>query len=96
MTETAERTEANEAFALMWYACPCGHRERIWNARPGVTPFAMGCPSCGKPSLTHVDWGRDERKEDHKPHFGQRVWIDMTLERARTRARRHLPLDFVG
>jgi hypothetical protein len=37
-----------EAFALMWYACPCGHRERIWNSRDGVTPFGgIRCPSCG-------------------------------------------------
>jgi hypothetical protein len=36
-----------EAFALMWYACPCGHRERIWNSRDGVTPFGgLLCPSC--------------------------------------------------
>lgn len=86
--ETIERSddetfEAAEAWALMWYACECGHRERIWNARPGVTPFGMGCPSCGKPSLRHADFGRDERAEHHKPHRGQRIWINLTMERAR-------------
>jgi hypothetical protein len=36
-----------EAFCLMWYGCPCGHRERIWNSRDGVTPFGgILCPSC--------------------------------------------------
>lgn len=80
--------EAAEAFALMWYGCKCGHRERIWNSRPGVTPFCMGCPSCGEGSLQHIQWGMDQRAEHHKPHFGQRLWIDLTIEKAREEARR--------
>ena len=36
-----------EAFCLMWYACPCGHAERYWNSRDGVTPFMIGCEAKG-------------------------------------------------
>lgn len=72
-----------EAFCLMWYACRrCPHRERIWNSRDGVTPFGMGCPSCGGTELFHIDFFRDQYAPNHKPADGQRVWIDMTRERA--------------
>ncbi len=73
---------AKEGFALMWYACECGHRERFWNSRNAVTPFCTSCPSCGQPSLEHVDWRRDEHAPEHKPHRGQRLWVNMTRERA--------------
>jgi hypothetical protein len=78
-----------EAFALMWYGCECGHRERIWNSRDGVTPFSMGCPSCGG-DLRHVEWNRDQRAENHQPHYGQRVWIDLTPEKAHDYATRRV------
>lgn len=71
-----------EAFALMWYACGCGHRERIWNSRDGVTPFGTLCPSCGQPNMKHVAWGQDERKPDHKLVKGQRYWRDGTADEA--------------
>lgn len=79
-----------EAFCLMWYACSCGHRERYWNSRDGVTPFCTLCPSCGKPDMKHVDWGLDACAPDHKPTIGQRMWVSMTLERARAIAERRL------
>lgn len=63
-----------EAFALMWYGCDCGHRERMWNSRDGVTPFCLSCPSCGGLTLTHTDWRADRRAPDHVPYGGQRVW----------------------
>lgn len=72
----------NEAFMLMHYGCRCGHREVIWNSRNGVTPFALGCPSCGELSLTHVDWHRDTYAPDHAPHRGQRFFRDGTPEEA--------------
>jgi hypothetical protein len=86
-TDDYPRTERGhlhvEAFCLMWYACrQCPHRERIWNSRDGVTPFGMSCPSCGGTELLHADWHRDQYAPDHKPADGQRVWIDMTRERA--------------
>lgn len=71
-----------EALKLMWYACECGHRERIWNSRDGVTPFMTSCPSCGKLSLTHVDWGLDEPTWGYTPHLQQRFWRDGTKEEA--------------
>jgi len=71
-----------EAFCLMWYACQCGHRERIWNSRDGVTPFGLACPSCGGTSLQHVDWRADERKPDHVLARGQRYFYDGTTHEA--------------
>lgn len=79
-----------EAYCLMWYACPCGHRERFWNSRDGVTPFGTFCPSCDQPSLHHVEWQRDERAPNHKPFHGQRVWVDMTRERAEQLAHKRI------
>lgn len=79
-----------EAFCLMWYACACGHQERYWNSRDGVTPFMTLCPSCGRPDMKHVHWGRDEYAPDHKPTIGQRMWVSMTPERARSIANARL------
>ncbi len=70
-----------EAFKLMWYACGCGHAERIWNSRDGVTPFTIGCPSCGD-TMQHVAWGKDLYAPDHKLIPGQRFWRDGTPEEA--------------
>lgn len=73
-----------EAFSLMWYRCEaCGHQERIWNSRDGVTPFCMACPSCGGMTLQHHNWSADERAPDHKTRRGQRFWRDGTKEEAR-------------
>ncbi|CAE6839383.1 hypothetical protein [Paraburkholderia nemoris] len=77
-----------EAFCLMWYACECGHRERIWNSRDGVTAFGFQCPSCKEPKLKHVNWGLDKYAPDHVPAPGQRIWIDLTRDRALEIARR--------
>lgn len=77
-----------EAFALMWYACPCGHRERIWNSRDGVTPFGgLLCTSCGgrgleQRGLVHVDWHLDECSPEHKLVEGQRFFRDGTADDA--------------
>lgn len=71
-----------EAFCLMWYKCACGHAERIWNSRDGITPFALGCPSCGKPTLTHGAWTTDIRAPQHPLHIGQRFWRDGTPDEA--------------
>jgi len=68
----------------MWYACECGHRERIWNSRDGVTPFVVPCPSCGASTLRHVDWKADDARASHTPHEGQRVFVDMTQQQAET------------
>ena len=83
MTDSPEEVKQEEGFHLMWYACQCGHRERFWNSRDAVTPFCMGCPSCGEPSLEHTTWNKDEYAPDHKPHVGQGMWINMTEARAK-------------
>jgi hypothetical protein len=71
-----------EAFALMWYECACGHRERIWNSRDGVTPFGISCPSCGGYELHHVAWNLDDCQPDFKPHRGQRYFASGTADEA--------------
>lgn len=92
MEATTERRTARghlhvEAFCLMWYACPCGHQERYWNSRDGVTPFGSRCPSCGDSTLQHVRWKEDAYAPHHEPAHGQRLWVDMTRERAEVDAR---------
>lgn len=59
----------------------CGHKEIFWNSRDGVTPFCMGCPSCGG-DLQHMNWGRDIYAPAHKPHYGQGIWRDGTPDEA--------------
>lgn len=82
------RFKHGEAFALMWYACPCGHRERIWNSRDGVTPFGgLLCVSCGGKGLehrglTHVDWRLDEPAPNHQLRDGQQFFRDGTADDA--------------
>lgn len=81
-TADAKGPVHKEAYCLMWYGCRCGHCERIWNSRDGVTPFAMVCPSCGKDTLSHVVWSSDTPAPDHKLHPRQRFWRDGTKEEA--------------
>lgn len=75
---------------LMNYACECGHREIIWNSRDGVTPFCATCPSCGRATLRHVDWGSDTYAPNHKPHRYQRFWRDGTPDEAEAIMRRRI------
>ena len=88
-TATKHGHTHGEAFMIMWYACKCGHRERIWNSRDGVTPFGALCPSCGG-TMSHVDWGRDEYAPDHKPARYQRYWRDGTPDEAEAIMRRRI------
>ena len=67
----------------------CGHRERFWNSRDGVTPFMMGCPSCGG-DLQHVDWHDDVYAPNHVPHWGQGIWRDGTPDEAEAIMRRRV------
>lgn len=79
----------------MWYGCPCGHRERIWNSRDGVTPFAMSCPSCGEDTMHHIAWNLDQYAPEHTPHEGQRIWLGYTLDEARKVAKLRVELNKV-
>lgn len=67
---------------LMQYQCGCGHKETIWNSRDGVTPFVLGCPSCGKLNLSHVNWHEDVYAPNHELHRHQRYFRDGTVEEA--------------
>lgn len=88
MTEPTDRPELlapfkhREAFCLMSYACVCGHQERIWNSRDGVTPFGTVCPSCGQHTLRHENFNADKCKPDHKLHRGQRYWRSISMAEA--------------
>jgi hypothetical protein len=59
----------------------CGHRETIWNARDGVTPFAMACPKCNG-DLQHIDWRGDRYAPTYQPYLGQGIWRDGTPDEA--------------
>lgn len=72
-----------EAFMLMTYACRmCHHAEIIWNSRDGVTPFGLNCPSCGQPTMLHVNWEQDVYAPQHKLHRHQKFWRDGTPDEA--------------
>ena len=72
-----------EAFCLMEYTCKtCGHMEKIWNSRDGVTPFGLTCPSCGDIELMHSNWGRDMCMPDYKLNKHQRFFRDGTQKEA--------------
>lgn len=82
-TEESTTMIHKEAFCLMWYRCDeCGHKERIWNSRDGVTPFGCACPSCGGLTLYHTEFDKDVAVPDHKLHRGQKFWRDGTPEEA--------------
>lgn len=79
-----------EAFCLMIYRCEnCGEFEQLWNSRDGVTPFIIGCKYCGGEAV-HVMWHYDECVPDYIPESGQRIFIDMTKERAEEIARKRI------
>lgn len=85
-----------EAFCLMWYACACGHRERIWNSRDGVTPFGgLLCVSCGGKGLEdrglrHEHFNRDEPAPTHMLRLGQLYFRDGTVADAITIIKRRI------
>jgi hypothetical protein len=59
-----------------------GATELIWNSRDGVTPFGIGSKAPGKSMLEHVAWKEDKCNPLHVPEVGERVFVDLTLERA--------------
>lgn len=70
-----------EAFCLMLYRDIAGNEEWIWNSRDGVAPFAIRSRQGFE--ARHVAWYRDRCAPDHKPKLGDRVFVDLTNERAR-------------
>lgn len=80
--------EHKEAFCLMLYRDTAGNEEWIWNSRDGVTPFCI--ESRQGLQAQHVDWHRDSYVPDYKPKPGERIFVDLTIERAREFRRRYV------
>jgi hypothetical protein len=57
-----------------------GEHEIIWNSRDGVTPFSLTLRN-GK-SATHHDWQNDRYAPHYEPLPGDRIFVDLTRERA--------------
>lgn len=82
--------EYGEAFMLMKYASQDGLIvEYIWNSRDGVTPFGI-IDRSGKVSLYHADWHLDEYRPNHQPQVGDRIFINLTLEKAKEYRRKYV------
>ncbi len=64
-------------------------REVIWNSRDGVTPFCITAKD-SKEKLTHVNWRGDQAAPFYTPKVGDRVFVDLTPERAEEIARKML------
>jgi len=76
-----------EAFCLMRYEADDGSEDEIiWNSRDGVTPFVITLRS-GK-TARHVDWQNDRYAPDHIPQPGDRIFVDLTPDRALESTRR--------
>lgn len=70
-----------EAFCHMTYESYDGtESERIWNSRDGVTPFIVTLKT-GK-EARHVNWHDDIRTVDWKPQPEDRIFVDLTKEKA--------------
>jgi hypothetical protein len=84
-----DEPSAKEAWAVMIYVCDdCRHKERIWNARPHVTPFGgVPCPACPG-TMTHAFFGSDVAMPDYRPVKGELIFIDTPPELALISAKR--------
>lgn len=71
-----------EGLCHMWYKCEkCGKEERLWNSRPRVTPFMIGCSKEGcDGTMQHENFHMDEFDISYQPKSGDRVFIDMPRE----------------
>lgn len=71
-----------EAFCLMQYQDDItGEVEIIWNSRDGITAFIT--TSRQGNSCSHIDFDQDIRQPNYVPNVGERVWVTLTIERAR-------------
>lgn len=72
-----------EAFCQMLYLADDGSEmELVWNSRDGVTPFIITLRS-GK-QATHAHWELDVCNPNYHPAPGERMFVDLTTERARS------------
>ena len=86
-----DEPSSGDAWKVMIYVCDgCGHKERIWNARPHVTPFGgVPCPECSD-TMTHAFFGSDVHVPDYRPVKGELIFIDTPPELALISAKRTL------
>ena len=78
-----------EAYCLMKYVSRDGkHVEWLWNSRDGVTPFIIFDENGEE--MNHTDFFLDRYLPNYQPEAGERVFVDMTPERARERAAKHV------
>ena len=78
--------KGKNAFRLMQYQKekqPDAAIEWIWNSREGVTPFYVSSRTNDGPDLQHINWQDDILALQYVPNIGQRVFIDLTEEKAR-------------
>jgi len=79
-----------EAYWLMLYKCEeCGFIEVLWNSRDGVTPLIIGCRNC-RGEAEHMMGVLDKHMPDYVPLPGQRVFVNMTKERAKEIAEKRI------
>lgn len=89
-TVAAAASKHPEAFRLMLYVSDDGARiETVWNTRDGVTPFVIGGRGDAG-AMKHEMWGGDPFARWHVPNVGDRVFVDMTHERAVELARQYV------
>lgn len=65
--------------------------ETLWNSRDGVSPFIVSSPNTGRP-LAHTNRGADRYAPAHTPKVGDRIFVDLTEQRARVFAARRVEL----
>lgn len=71
-----------DAYYLMLYRSDDRSVEEwIWNSRDGITP--MFVESRDGRTMSHVEWLRDRYAPSHVPAVGDRIFADVTPERAR-------------
>jgi len=73
-------TKQAEGFKLMKYATDGGYVEVIWNSRDGIAPFIIR--SRDGQEMHHIDWSGDVFAPFHEPKLGDRIFVDLTYERA--------------
>lgn len=87
---TSELYNHAEAFCLMHYVGDVsGRAEVLWNSRDGVTPFVIVSNWGGRTEepMAHRVFSMDRRVPTYVPPVGSRIFVDLTPERARERAR---------
>lgn len=86
-----------EAFRLMLYVSDDGEIvETVWNSRDGVTPFVIGARGLEGVTMKHDLWSGDPYAPEHVPNVGDRIFVDLTAERAHVLADRLADLDGVA